>query len=297
MLVSVWGKRWKEVYLVMFTVYIDDSGSDPNQPVANATALIVPGRRILALQREWDSLKGKEGFTDFHTSIFVARNHHSEFADWSDTKQKRVFLRVRQIVKKYGAQIVSFTVHKKDYDEVIPAELRKYAGKYHYSWAIRHVMTHLSAWRISHKVALPFEYIFDNMKRDERRREIETVMEQAERNATDMGMSGEYVNYGFRRRQDIPGLQCVDCAAWTTYQYGLLAFRKKPVDSFAEIAWNDFCSRNDNDAPAGPLDWFNAIAIKREHLAAWVQKEALSGISIARFKKWEEEDAAAKRGV
>ena len=50
-------KRWKEVQLVMFTVYIDDSGSDPNQPVANATALIVPGRRILALQREWDALK------------------------------------------------------------------------------------------------------------------------------------------------------------------------------------------------------------------------------------------------
>src|ERR1700730_15135509 len=98
----------------MFTVYIDDSGSDPHQPVANATALIVPGRRILALQREWDALKEKEGFTDFHTSIFVARNHHSKFADWSDAKQERVFLRVRQIIKKYGVQIVSFTVHKKD---------------------------------------------------------------------------------------------------------------------------------------------------------------------------------------
>ena len=140
----------------MFTAYIDDSGSDPNQHVANATALIIPAQRIIALDREWKALQEKEGFTDFHTSEFVARNPKSEFALWDDDKQNRVFLRVREIIKKYGAQVMSFTVHKADYDGVLPPDLRRYAGKYHYSWAIRHVMTHLAAWRISHRVALPF---------------------------------------------------------------------------------------------------------------------------------------------
>ena len=93
-------------------------------------------------------------------------------------------------------------------------------------------------------------------KKDERRIETETVMEQAEKNANEKGIAGEFIKYSFRRRQDVSGLKCVDCVAWTTYQYGLLAFRKKPLHEFAAIAWNDFCSRNRTDRPAGPLDWF-----------------------------------------
>ena len=292
LLLSAWGRKWREVQVVMFTAYIDDSGSDPSQHVANATAFIIPGRRILALQREWDTLKTKEQFSDFHTSVFIARNPKTEFGTWDDAKQERVFARVREIIKKYGTQIISFTVHKKDYDEVVPPELRDYAGKYHYTWAIRHVVTHLVAWRTSHRISTPLEYVFDFMKpSDECRQEIETVMEQAERVASETGRVGEYINYSFRHREDIPGLQCVDCAAWTTYQYGLLAFRKKPLHPFAEIAWNDFCSRSPSDSrTAGPRDWFTAAAIKREHLQEWITKEQADGRAIARFKAWEKEN-------
>ncbi|MGA8503197.1 MAG: hypothetical protein WB683_16705, partial [Candidatus Sulfotelmatobacter sp.] len=56
----------------LFTNYVDDSGTDPNQRVAIASGWIVPAARIVALEREWDRLKEKEGFTDFHTSVFSA---------------------------------------------------------------------------------------------------------------------------------------------------------------------------------------------------------------------------------
>jgi len=283
------------VQVAMFTTYIDDSGSDPSQHVANATALVIPGSRILALQREWDALKAKEGFSDFHTSAFVARNRKEGFGDLDDEKQKRIFMRVRHIIKKFGAKVISFTVHKKDYDEVVPSELRNYAGRYHYTWAIRHVVTHLSDWRLSRGVADPLEYVFDSMKKgDECREEIETVMEQAERLAQEKGRNGEFVNYTFRRRQDVPGLQCVDCAAWATYQYGLLAFRQKPLHPFADMAWKDFCARNRKDS-SGPQDWFSAATIKRKHLEEWVQKELADGKSLARFKAWEQAKSATEK--
>lgn len=294
MLISAWGRRWRHVQLAMFTAYIDDSGSDPSQPVANATALLIPGRRILALQSEWDALAEKEGFSDFHTSEFVARNPRSDFANWSDAKQQRVFLRVRQIIKKFGVKIFSFTVNKKDYDEVVPAELRQYAGKYHYTWAIRHVVAMLGAWRISSSVTDPLEYIFDWMKKgDECREEIETVMAQAERVASEKGMAGEYVNYSFRQRKEIPGLQCVDAVAWTCYQFGQLIFRKKALHAFAQIAWDDLCSRNGPGTVAGikkssgPLDWFCAGAVTRSNLEDFIQRELADGRSIQRFKEWE----------
>jgi hypothetical protein len=104
----------------MFTAHIDDSGSDPSQHVANATALIIPGARLLALEKEWDALKKRYGVSDFHASAFIAKNPKEGFGTLTDREQKRIFLRVRQIVKKYGVKVMSFTVHKKDYDEVHP---------------------------------------------------------------------------------------------------------------------------------------------------------------------------------
>ena len=45
---------------------------------------------------------------------------------------------------------------------------------------------------------------------DPRRVEVESVMCEMEELAAKNGNPGEYVNYSFRRRQDVPGLQCVD---------------------------------------------------------------------------------------
>jgi hypothetical protein len=138
----------------MFRVFIDDSGTDPNQQIAIATAFVVPAKRIVALDMEFDRLKQQEGFTDFHMSLCVARNQHSEFADWTDEKQQRVISRVRQIGKKFGAQAMSLAVTKDDYDQLVPSWLRELAGKFHYTWAIRHMLDLLDQWSLDHNVTL-----------------------------------------------------------------------------------------------------------------------------------------------
>ena len=43
---SAYGGKWKEVTPVVFTVYVDDSGTSPDQKLAVASALIVPAIRI-----------------------------------------------------------------------------------------------------------------------------------------------------------------------------------------------------------------------------------------------------------
>lgn len=223
----------------LFTNYVDDSGTDPNQRVAIASGWIVPAARIVALEREWDRLKEKEGFTDFHTSVFSAwfRNKKSEFRDWDAAKHARVFSRVRQIAKKYGARTIAFAVKKKDYDEVVPEEFRRYWGTFHYTWAIRQFVDYVHRWQ-RHFSAAPLEYVFDYMKpSDPCRKEIETVMEQAE----DMtGSKGDFTNFGFRERKLLPGLQLSDALAWTSYQYALQAFYEKPMVCDAQTAWKDF---------------------------------------------------------
>jgi hypothetical protein len=163
---------------VTFSVYIDDSGTDKNQPIANATALIIPAERILDLEQEFDALKRKEGFSDFHTSIFVARNPKSEFAKWSDGKQKRVFRRMRQITRKYVSQAFSLSVNKAEYNAILPDEFRNYSGKYHFTWAVRHVVPFVQHWRISYPNIPAYEWIYDWMeKSDPARKEVEKIMD------------------------------------------------------------------------------------------------------------------------
>jgi hypothetical protein len=270
-----------------FTSFIDDSGTDPKQKVAMCTALIIPAARIVAMERQWETLKKKETFSDFHTSEFVFKNHKSEFANWDDDKQRRVFRRVRDIIKKFGVKIYSFAVNKKDYDEAFSDDIKKYIGD-HYTWAVRHVIAHLPAWRKSHLVEHPLEYVFDWMeKNDPKRKEIEEVMEQAGMVAEQIGMAGEYDNYGFRRRKDLAGLQCVDAIAWTGYQIGLYSFHQIPLRPMAEMAWDDLLSRNNGNI-AGPFEWLTAFSVSREQLDNWLDTATPDTMLIAKFKELKE---------
>jgi hypothetical protein len=293
LLISVWGERWRRVNMAFFTAYIDDSGTAPDQKIANCTALIIPAKRLLALEREWKSFRIKEQFCDLHTSEFVARNYKSFFGKWGDAKHKRVFNRARAITKKYGVKVWSFSVLKHEYDAVVPAELRQYSGKNHYTWTVLHVLTFLDAWRRFHK-AEPIQFIFDWMEQhDECRKEIEEVMSVAERESRERGNApGLYTNYGFARRQDVAGLQCADLLAWTCYRYSVLGFLKTPLNRFAQIAWGDFVPAGTD---AGPDDWLTALVLKKKALEDWVAREQASGKAQARFQKWKEEDALLKK--
>jgi hypothetical protein len=269
--------------LVMFTLYIDDSGTDPKQQVAIATALKIPARQIIPLEREWDSFRKKEGFTCFHTAEFMARNPKSEFANWDEQKQERVFKRVRQISKKYGVRALSVAVNKKDYDELMPDEYRPYFGEYHYTWAIRQLVSFVGKWYEANRKT-SFEFMFQWMGGpcDDRRIEIETVMEQAQWLAGKKHVLGDYSNYSFRKSAGVPGLQCVDAICWVCYRYALQIFCKAPLPKFVEDSWRDFGGHH---AEGG---WLAAFTILRDKLKKSIDKSLESGKSKQFFKEWEE---------
>jgi len=276
----------------MFTVHIDDSGTDPNQLVAIATALIVPATRIIALDKEWKTLTETEDFPDFHMSECVARNKDSHFANWTDEKKRRVISRVRQIGKKFGLQALSLAVYKADYDELVPDELREFAGRFHYTWGIRNMIGLLDKWAKFKNVTLPFEYIYDWMDpkaQREAKAEIVTVMDQAEHLAIQAGKPGRYTGYSFRHREEVPGLQCNDALAWTCYQYAQLAHLQIPLSGMAEECWNDYLNH-----PAD--EWLYAATMTRAQLEDWVRREQEQGLpDFDRFRDWYAQHPKPKR--
>lgn len=275
--------------VAFFHAYIDDSGTDPSQQVANATVLIVPSARIPALESEWNRLKAKEGFSYWHTAEFSARNPKSEFAAWSDVKHQRVFRKVRAICKKFCVQSMSFSVCKKDYDEVV-LPILPFADKHHYSWAIRSLLSHTEKWRHWRKT-LPLQYVFSWMgekRKNERRREIEDILDQAEEESRGNGNAGEFEHWTFARPQETPALQCVDALAWTVYQYGLLAFCKKPLYADARIAMEDFGKHMNGK-------WGFDVTITRRALQRWAEQEAADGRSERKLKAWKERKYGANK--
>lgn len=282
LLLSAYGGRWREVILAMFTVYVDDSGTAPDQRIAIATGLIVPAIQISRFDREWNALSEKEGFTDFHTSEFIARNHRSEFASWDESKQRRVFDRVKRITKKYGLKAGSIAVNKQEYESALPESFRRQVGG-HYAWAVMHLLTLL---RHQRKNGYPkcsgFEYVFDWAEEGSvERTEIEIGMGRSESIAIEEGNPGEFSNYSFRRRKDIPALQCVDCVSWVAYRFALFSYYQTPMHPLADAAWKDF------EGPLGNNGWLGAVTLEKNKLEDWYREVQADPRNADKFERAE----------
>ena len=275
MLVSVWGKRWREVQVAMFTAYLDDSGTSTIQPIAIGTAWLIPAAQILRLESQWQTFAHNFGFSDFHTSWCAARNYESDFANWDTTKQKKAFFKVRQFCKKFGIKVFSFAVKKTDYEQVIPEELRNGIGG-HYAWAVRHVGKQLAEWKLKRGIKEPIEHVFDwEDINSPRRREIDIIMGQLEE------MLGERVYHSFRERKKIPGLQCVDFLAWVSYQLAKETVMNEPMHPLADEALKDLERYREDER------WFGVAFVTRPALEKWVRAEMAIGKAIPKLKEWQ----------
>jgi len=243
----------------MFSVYIDDSGTAPDQAVAMASVLTIPAKQIVALDKEWETFAAKAGFKEFHSSECIRRNHKSEFAQWDDDQVRAATARIRQISRKYAVRAFSFAVTKQDYDSLLTPEMKELFGRFHYTWAIQHVLTFCREWAHAVGVSLPFEYVFDWMESSPAKAEVEDVMALFER-----GKPGHYTNYSFKKRRDVPALQCTDLLAWSSYQVAQHHFFGKPLHPIADENYAGFLKFGD--------EWLTARSISKEGLSVWVDK-------------------------
>ena len=104
MLLSAYGSQWKQRIVAMFTLYIDDSGTSQDQPMAIAAGIVIPAVRLELFEREWNRFLEKYGSAEdgLHSSECFYRNPKSPFAAWSDERVAQVFSRVLQIFQKYA---------------------------------------------------------------------------------------------------------------------------------------------------------------------------------------------------
>lgn len=239
----------------MFTVYIDDSGTAPDQKVVIAAAMIVPAQQIVSLDRAWADFDAGYGFKgDFHSSVCVARNADEVFADWSDRKVRNALRRARGIMKRHAVKLITMTINKDDFSAEAPAEWLKVGGRDPFTWAFRSLLDLLRTWNNGQQNPLPFEYILDWMEPRERG-EIEMLMAQSE-----SARPGEYDGrYQFKKRAMVPALQCCDLLAWSAFSASRYAFHGTPMHHFASASFADLKKHLNRT-------WYADLAHTRAHL-------------------------------
>jgi Protein of unknown function (DUF3800) len=273
-LVSAFGSKWAERNLVMFTVYVDDSGTAPDQPVAVAAALIIPAKQLIFLESSWQGFKEKHGFADFHSSECAAKNEKSDFANWRDEHVAAAFYRARQIITQRASKAFSYTIHKSDFDAEAPSEWRQVGGQNHYTWALRSLINALVSWRGQRPIDTPFEFVFDQTGKREKV-EIDMLMSQFE-----SLWPGRFEgHYSFRNRPDVPGLQAADVLAWTCFAMSRLKFRDVPMPTVAQESFWHFSTYRGGE-------WLDALTHEREALRQVIALDRADTIGEQQRREW-----------
>ena len=60
---------------------------------------------------------------------------------------------------------IMVAVIKRDYDELVHGDFRKYCGEYHYTFTLRSCMTRIRGWRDKFEPSSSLRYVFDQMSK------------------------------------------------------------------------------------------------------------------------------------
>jgi len=263
------------VLVAALTFYIDDSGTSPSNPVALAAGWISPPARWKRFEREWEKVKAKETLKCFHMAHCVFGNEGTEFRDWDYGKKLRVIRKLRTLTRKHVAQGLAVAVGRQDYDDLVKGELRKRAGKDHYTYVVRSLIGLLEAWRTQRHIEEPVEFVFDWMeKRDPRRKEIESAMDELEVEPDALKRFGICKGcYGFRDRCLVTPLQSADMLAWLVYRRSLLAVNGQEASELVTESFNELALYDNRR-------WLEAGILSRQHLADWVSRVPMGNQTV-----------------
>ncbi len=270
-LMSVYGRGWRKVKLALFTVYVDDSGTSPDQKQAIAAALVVPALQIPRLVSAWDTFKAKREFNYLHAAEAAAKK--GQYKDWDDAKVEIVFNRARQITKNFGTAAFAFQVDKELFDKEAPPEWTSTGGENHYTWAFRNLLNQMIPWAESRQIP-PFEFVFDNAVGKDRD-EIEMLMAQFEAQHPRC-FAGRY-SFGCKGR--VPALQCVDMIAWSCFAMSRSWRQNAPYSNLAKTTIEDFAAYQDKK-------WLRYWVYDADSLRDSIKEDVNDVDGVERRKNW-----------
>jgi hypothetical protein len=225
------------------TIFFDDSGTHPESSIAVAACYASTVEQWKAFERNWDDAKQSANFGTFHLVDFAAG--HGEFKGWSDTKKRKVLIRLCNIINTRVEVGYAVAVPKQVYDVVIQEQFRALCGQFHYTFALRHCATKIAVWRRKYHKAASMKYVFDQMGTHHGKGEIMAVMDAAiTKSKKESEITGvpPLTGYSFESKTSILPLQAADILAWTILQQMHKKLSNRKINWIAELAWQELSS-------------------------------------------------------
>ncbi len=139
------------------------------------------------------------------------------YCEWDERKKERVYDKLTNLIRTRADQGFAYVVTKKDYDECVPGEMRRFFGKDHYVWAIKVMMIEIEHWRKKFHRTRPMQYIFSNLPKGKGTKgEIMEIFDSQDEDPKKMEERYGIVadGYGFQNMRLFPPLQAADILAW-----------------------------------------------------------------------------------
>jgi len=208
--------------MAQVTVYFDDSGTHPEANTAIAACYVSTVDKWKNFESDWRAILKEEKFASFHMADFAAsKASKNEFSGWDDDKRRRVLRKLCATINIRIRTGFVAAVKKRDYDDLITGDFRKYCGEHHYTFALRTCANGLGQWRRRFEPSATMHYVFDQMTKGHGKSEIIRVMDAArdESKRESLG-SGVIVlgGYTFEDKKKFPPLQASDILAWCGFQ-------------------------------------------------------------------------------
>lgn len=206
----------------MYKAYFDDSGTDSSCPLAIAACYVSTKRGWDNFSRQWDCVRNDEDFDIFHMADFAANPERGiqPFCDWSHEKRQRVYSRLAQIINENKWAGFGIAIPKYVFDQVIPDlpdPMRFKFGTYHFTFAVKVILTMIANWRKEYWIRTPMHYVFDRMGKG--RGEIRSIWENLD-GFDALGKLGmEPSGYSFEDKSLDKPLQAADILAWQLHDH------------------------------------------------------------------------------
>lgn len=279
------------------TVYVDDSGTEPNQKIAAAAVCVATVDRWQQFLRGWNKIADREGFEikNFHMTEFAAcrpchpcqqclagrksaREH--PWQRWSDEKRESVLRRMAKVLVKHVEFGVGHSYTKADYDEHVrnsPARQLAKApiGDEYVTFAVQRCGGSLAEWRASNGRTDRLRFVFDSSSTKEKKEIAEVFFAAANEGERVVNGIEQWFNpeegVAYESRKITHQLLSADMLAWTIAtvraRHMFVSGKLATAGRFAEVLWLARIFVDSGHIKIGYL--------KKETLARW-EKEQLN---------------------
>lgn len=210
----------------MLTVYLDDSGTSPNQEIAVVAGYLGSVIQWERFNKRWKALLSKYGIARMHRVDL--ENFQGEFKNWTPDRRKEFLKKAHSIIRQCTYVAVGNSVRKADFDEAIPKEnfVKKVSGIY--GWCAQACIVSIYRWCKRYNYEQPIQFFFEAGTRGQG--QVQSMFEHLYGNES-YRQKWHIAGWSFHDKSLMP-LQAADFIAYEYYKLTenqVMSHGKRPV--------------------------------------------------------------------